>query len=91
MTVGTVNIEETIKKIQTEVNRDKTLSPGLIQSINLLIMVISLLVQRTGLNSNNSSMPPSSELGSKRRKMQARIKKKRSDKSPGGQECHEGK
>ena len=90
MTIGNINIEETIKNILTDVNRDKTLSPGPIQSINLLIIVINLLIQRMGLNSNNSSMPPSSELGSKRRKRQARIKKKRFDKLPGGQEGHEG-
>jgi len=87
MTIGNINVESTIKNIQAEINRDKSLSPGLINSINLLIMIINLLVQRLGLTSNNSSLPQSSN---KRKKRTTEAKKKKSDKTPGGQEGHEG-
>lgn len=57
-------------------------------SINLLITVIHLLIGRLSLNSQNSSLPPSSD---GIRKKRGRDKKKRKSKNPvGGQEGHPG-
>ena len=43
MTVGHVNVKETIEKIQKEISKDKSISPVLISSIELLIVVIQTI------------------------------------------------
>ena len=87
MTIGKINVEESIGRIQQQIADDKSLPPSLVQSINVLIVLIQLLIQRLGLDSSNSSLPPSKDSKTKRKKTSAR---KKSDKKPGGQPGHEG-
>ena len=86
MTIGTINIEEAIASIQQQIKDDATLSPAMTQSINILNLVIQLLVEKMGLNSSNSSIPPSKN---PKRKKVARSAKKSSGKKPGGQPGHQ--
>ena len=57
-----------------------------------MIQLIDIMSTRLMINSSNSSLPPSSEKSPRRiRKTVPGKKKKKSDKSVGGQEGHEGK
>jgi transposase len=87
MTIGRINIEASVAKIQQQISKDDSLSPALVSSINVLIVVIQLLVERMGLNSANSSVPPSKD--PKKRKEKTRARKK-SSKNSGGQPGHKG-
>ncbi|MBF0312916.1 MAG: IS66 family transposase, partial [Oligoflexia bacterium] len=88
MTVGSINIEETIKSVQEQLKRDRTVSPAMSMSINLLITVIQLLVSRLLLNSTNSSLSPSSD---KLKRKRGKDREKRKTKNPiGGQPGHNG-
>jgi transposase len=90
MTVGHVNVKETIERIQKEISNDKSISPILISSIELLIVVIQMLFDRQTMNSSNSSLPPTSD---NKRRSRGKDKKKRRQKGEnnvGGQEGHSG-
>lgn len=90
MTIENINIEKTIESTLKEVNSDKSLSPGLVNSINLLVLIIKLLISRLGLNSQNSSLPPSSNNSKRTRGKDKKKRKKKSTKKAGGQHGHEG-
>ena len=62
MTIESINIENSIASIQKKIKDDQSLSPSIVESINLLILIVQLLVSRLTLNSRNSSLPPSSTL-----------------------------
>ena len=61
MKLKNIDIEATIEKVKNLVREDKQLSAGLKSMIELLILIITLLVNRLNLNSTNSSKPPSSD------------------------------
>jgi hypothetical protein len=61
MTVGHINVKSTIERIQKEISKDKSISPILISSIELLIVVIQMLFGRQSMNSSNSSLSPSTD------------------------------
>jgi transposase len=73
---------DSTKKLLTE---DKSISPALRAAIELIMLVVSLLANRLGLNSQNSSEPPSTVFD---RKKNSRNK---SDNPTGGQKGREGK
>jgi transposase len=87
MSIAKINITGTLQRAERLVRQDKSLSAPMRAMVNLLIVIINLLVQKLGLNSTNSSLPPSQdphrERGSKRK---ARGLKRK----PGGQPGHEG-
>ncbi len=91
MTVGHVNVSETIQRIKKEISQDKSISPVLVSSIELLMVVIQMLLDRQKMNSSNSSLPPGSDQKRRSRGKDKKARKKKSDKSVGGQEGHEGK
>lgn len=87
MTVGKINISETLKSVESLLKKDKSSSPQMRAMMELLVVVINLLIGKLGLNSENSSIPPSKdqnrERGSKR-------KAKGIKRNPGGQKGHAG-
>lgn len=85
MTVDHINVEASIKQVKNLMAAEEGLSPALKASIEVLLLLISILVNRLGLNSKNSSKPPSSDPN--------RIKKSRKtgERKPGGQPGHKGK
>ena len=85
MKIENIDIEATIEKVRILVSEDKQLSAGLKSMIELLILIITLLVNSLNLNSTNSSKPPSSDPNRKKRS------KNKTDKKPGGQKGHVGK
>ena len=85
MTVDHINVEASIKQVKDLIAAESNLSPALKASIEVLLLLISILVNRLGLNSKNSSKPPSTDPN--------RVKKSRNtgERKPGGQPGHKGK
>jgi transposase len=86
MTISKINVSETLKSVETLLKSDKSSSPQMKAMMQLLVVIINLLLGKLGLNSENSSIPPSKDpnrsRGSKR--------KTKGEKKPGGQNGHEG-
>lgn len=84
MTINNINAEELIEKIRIQMKEEKNLPSALKASLELLLLLVTLLLNRLGLNSKNSSKPPSTDPN--------RIRKPadKSDRKPGGQKGHNG-
>jgi len=85
MTFEHINVEEAVKKAKYLLETEINISPALKASIELLLLLISILVNRIGLNSKNSSKPPSMDLDREKKL------KPKGDRKAGGQTGHEGK
>jgi len=84
MTVENINIDETLKRVTKLLAEDKGLSSSARSLMELLVVIITLLVNRLGLNSSNSSKPPASDPN------RTKNSKNKTGKSPGGQRGHTG-
>jgi transposase len=84
MTIENFDINSTIKKVETLLKEEKGLTPATKSMFEILVLIITLLVNRLGLNSKNSSKPPSSDPNRKKNS------KKKKNKKPGGQNGHTG-
>ena len=88
MTIGKIDVTATLKNVGNLLAEDKSSSPQMRAMMELLVVIIQLLVAKMGLNSKNSSTPPSKDpkrlRGSKRSKAEGEKRK------PGGQNGHEG-
>ena len=84
MKLEAIDVESTIANTRHLLDEDQSVSPALKASIELLLLLVTLLLNRLGLNSSNSSKPPSSDPN--------RVKKKKEPgpKKPGGQKGHNG-
>ena len=58
MKVSGIDIESNINGIKAQIEADKTLSPSMLTAVGLLLIIVTLLCQRLGPNSSNSSIPP---------------------------------
>ena len=85
MKIDSIDVEAAINNARELINSEPHLSPALRSSMEVLLLVITLLFNRATLNSKNSSKPPSSDPN---RKKSSRVK---SDKSSGAQSGHTGK
>ena len=85
MTLDNINVDETVKKVTELIAREDNLSPALKASLEVLILLVSILVNRLGLNSRNSSKPPVTDPHRKKKTTKA------NDRKPGGQPGHNGK
>jgi transposase len=54
-------VDATVKKVQQLLAQEANLSPALRSTLEVLILVVQLLVNRLSLNSRNSSQPPSKD------------------------------
>lgn len=79
-----IKIKETIEKARQALLAEEKLSPSLRALFKMLIVIIELLLGRLGLNSSNSSKPPSSDPNREKKP------RKKSDKKAGGQMGHVG-
>ena len=79
-----INIRETIHDAQQLLDTETGLSPAFRSMFKLLLVLVEFLAEKRGLNSRNSSKPPSSDPN--------REKQKRTpgEKKPGGQQGHRG-
>lgn len=84
MKLDGIDIDGAIKNIESALKQEEDLSPALKSMINILILVVKLLTNRMGLNSKNSSKPPSTDP-----KPPKNTRKKSTNKT-GGQNGHVG-
>ena len=84
MTIGNVDVEATIERVKTQLAAEKDLSPALKSSLEVLLLLVTILLSRLGLNSKNSSKPPSTDPN------RTKEPKSKSDRKPGGQNGHNG-
>ena len=59
MELKDIDIESTLKEAKVLLEQEKDLSPAIKATMNVLILVVHLFANRVGLNSCNSSKPPS--------------------------------
>ena len=84
MTIDSVNITKAIEDAEEFLKKNLGLSSDAKALVNMLLLVIRLLLNKVGLNSRNSSTPPSKDPN------RGKVKKSKSTKKSGGQEGHEG-
>lgn len=89
MTVENINVSAAIEKARTLLKKDKSASPAIIATMELLITIVTILLNQKNLNSCNSSKPPSQD-PNRERKMRKDKGVKRGQKKPGGQKGHPG-
>jgi transposase len=87
MKVSGIDIESNINNIKVQIETDNTLSPSMRIAMDLLLLIVTLLCRRLGLNSNNSnnSSIPSSSVQNRKKNSNGNSTKK-SD----GQKRHKG-
>jgi transposase len=85
MKLSNINVDEAIKKAHVLLNSEKNIFSALKTAIEVLILLVTILLQRKGLNSRNSSKPPSDDKNRKRGS-----KNKKSMRKPGGQKGRQG-
>jgi len=78
-----IDIESAIKSARELLDKEETLSPALRSAMEVILMLVSLMFNRLGLNSSNSSKPPSSDPNRKRKSRGKGLKR-------GGQNGHVG-
>ena len=79
-------MDSAIESVKQSLKKEKGLSPAFRASLELLLVLVKLLLDRVTLNSSNSSIPPSADPN--RKKHPSRGKRTR---KPGGQKGHDGK
>lgn len=84
MTIQNIDVEATIAQVKTLIADEKDMSPALKASLDVMLLLVTLLANRLGLNSKNSSKPPSTD------KNREKEPKRKSDRRPGGQKGRDG-
>lgn len=82
MTVDHINVDAAIRSVREQMEKEN-LSPAMRSALDVILLLVSILVKRLGLNSRNSSKPPSQDQNREK-------KKKTTGKSRGGQDGHVG-
>ena len=85
MKVNKISATATISKVKELLAADETLSPEFKDSIEDLLLLATMLLNKLGLCSKNSSIPPSADPDREKKS------KKNTGRKPGGQPGHEGK
>ena len=88
MKIENIDITNSIENAKQQIAADKSLSLGMRTTVELLILIISLLVNKLGINSSNSSKPPSQDPN--RDKKKTTKKSKGEKRKPGAQVGHKG-
>lgn len=65
-----IDINQQIKEIEKALESEKNLSPTMLAMIKMLILIVKLLTNQKGLNSRNSSKPPSIDQTGSKKKIQ---------------------
>jgi len=87
VSINDVNITETIAKVEKSLSEQKNVSSEFRSLVHLLLIILKLLVNKLGLNSRNSSKPPSADPNRPRGRRKKATGAKR---KPGGQPGHKG-
>lgn len=86
MKIENIDVDNLIDRAKASIKEDKNISTTTKTVFELLIMLITILLNRLNLNSSNSSKPPSSDTGKGINKK----KRAKSERKPGGQKGHQG-
>lgn len=81
-----IKIEKTVEKIKVGLASEQNLSSEFKDAVGDLVDVVNVLVNRLGLNSSNSSKPPSQDPNRSKKSRVAKASKRK----PGGQKGHKG-
>jgi transposase len=87
VSIGKFNITSALENVEKLLREDKTASPQMRAMMELLVTVIGLLMGKLGLDSSNSSTPPSKDPN---RERGSKKKTKGEKRKPGGQNGHDG-
>lgn len=85
MKIDDIEVDSAIAHVKQLLETEHNLSPALKSALEVILLLVSILLNRVTLNSKNSSKPPSSDPN---RLKSTRIK---SDKPSGGQPSHQGR
>lgn len=84
MKIDSIDVDCTINHVKQLLETERDLSPALKSALEVMLLLVTVLLNRATLNSKNSSQPPASDPN---RKKETR---KKSDKPSGGQPSHIG-
>ena len=77
MTIQNIDVDAAVDKVKALIASEKDLSPALKASLEVLLLLVTILANSHGLNSKNSSKPPSTD------KNRVKEPKSKSDRKPG--------
>lgn len=81
-----INVSEIVLSARREIKKEKDLSPSLKATMDSVLDLVVVLSNRLGLNSSNSSKPPSTDSNKIRRSRSTKGQLRK----PGGQKGHKG-
>ncbi|MBT8407979.1 MAG: IS66 family transposase [Deltaproteobacteria bacterium] len=85
MKIEDIDVDSAINSVKEQLKKESDLSPALRSALEVLLLLVTLLLNRMTLDSNNSSKPPSTDPNREKAS-----KKGRSGRKPGGQKGHNG-
>ncbi len=85
MKIEDIDVDSAINTVKELLKKERELSPALRSALELLILLVTLLINRITLNSQNSSQPPSTDPNRNKQS-----KKGTSQRKAGGQQGHNG-
>lgn len=85
MKIENIDVDSAIDSVKELLSKEKDLSPALRSALEVLLVLVTLLLNRITLNSRNSSKPPSTDPNRDNSN-----KKDKSNRKPGGQKGHNG-
>lgn len=85
MKIEDIDVDSSIYVVKELLKKERDLSPALRSALELLLLLVTLLLNRITLNSKNSSQPPSTDPNRKKHS-----KKGKSQRKAGGQKGHNG-
>jgi len=83
--IGAIDVDSSINSVKELLEKEKDLSPSLRSALEVLLVLVTLLLNRTTLNSNDSSKPPSTDPNRQKSSRQGK-----GDRKPGGQKGRNG-
>lgn len=85
MKIDSIDVDSAISQVKQLLETERAISPALKSALNVILLLVSVLLNRVTLNSKNSSKPPASDPNRKKGK------RSKSNKPSGGQLSHVGK
>ena len=84
MKIDSIDVDSAINHVKQLLETERDLSPALKSALEMILLLVTVLLNRVTLNSKNSSKPPASDPNRKKGN------RKKSDKPSGGQKSHVG-
>lgn len=84
MTIDNIDVTSTLERVKKQLAEDADMSATTRSLIEVLVLIVTLMANRLGLDSRNSSKPPSSDPN------RIKNRRKKTGRKPGGQKGHAG-